>query len=204
MARTPAGAEVPARRPPTAAERWAERLLAALGWRVDVTWPPVPKCVIVVYPHTSNWDFVYGYLARLAASIPVQWIGKDELFRGPLDRVFRRMGGIPVNRREHTGLIAQLAAEMARRPWSWLVIAPEGTRARTDHWKSGFYRLALEAKVPVGLAYIDYARRTVGLDTYLTLTGDEEADLARIRSYYRDKVGKRPDQAGEIRFRAGR
>lgn len=204
MASTPEAPRLPAPRPPGGVARWAARWLGALGWRAEVTWPPVPKCVIIVYPHTSNWDFVYGYLARLAASIPVQWIGKDELFRGPLGRLFRRMGGIPVNRREHTGLIAQLAAEMARRPCSWLVITPEGTRARTDHWKSGFYRLALEANVPVGLAYIDYSRRTVGLDTYLTLSGDEEADLARIRRYYRDKVGRRPDQAGEIRFRHGR
>ncbi len=194
--------EIPTPHAPGRAGRWARRALGALGWRVDIAWPPEPRCVIVVYPHTSNWDFVYGYLARLAAALPVQWIGKDELFRGPAGALFRRMGGIPVNRREHTGLIGQMAAEMRRRNWLWLVIAPEGTRARTDHWKSGFYRLAREADVPVGLAYIDYARRVVGLDTYLRMTGDEEADLARIRDHYRDKVGKRPEKAGTIRFRA--
>jgi 1-acyl-sn-glycerol-3-phosphate acyltransferase len=170
---------------------------------VNLTWPRVPRCVIVVYPHTSNWDFVIGYLARAAAGLPVQWIGKDTLFRWPFAAVMRRMGGIPVNRRERTGVIAQLAGELRRRPWMWIALAPEGTRARTDHWKSGFYHLALAAGVPIGLGYIDYSARVVGLDTFLELTGDEEADLARIRDAYAGKVGLHADQASEIRFRPG-
>lgn len=183
---------------------WARRLLGWLGWRVDVVAPAVPKCVIIVYPHTSNWDFVVGYLAKLAAGLPVHWIGKDTLFRGPFDRLFRRMGGFPVNRREPTGLIRELAREFERRPWIWLAIAPEGTRSRLDHWKSGFYRLALAARVPVGLAFLDYPTRTVGLRSYVELTGDEAADLARIREEYAGKAGKRPALASEIRFRPAR
>ena len=187
---------------PTLAGRWARRLLALVGWRVEVAWPPVPKCVIAVYPHTSNWDFVVGYLAKLASGVPAHFVGKDTIFRGPFAWILRRMGGIPVNRREPTGLVGQLAAEMARRPRMWLVIAPEGTRRRTDHWKSGFYRLALAAGVPLGLAYIDYRTRTAGLDTYLELTGNEEVDLGRMRAFYAGKVGLRPEHASDIRFRA--
>jgi len=178
------------------------RLLALWGWRVAITPPPAPRCVIVVYPHTSNWDFVIGYLARVAAGLPVEWIGKDTLFRWPVAGLLRRMGGVPVDRRRPTGLIDQLAGELERRDRMWLALAPEGTRARTDHWKSGFYHLALKAKVPVGLAFIDYRTRVVGLDTYLTMSGDEEADLARIRAVYAGKEGKHPEQASDIRLRA--
>lgn len=186
---------------PTAAQRWAGRILALAGWRADVAWPPAPRGVIVVYPHTSNWDFAFGYLARLAAGLPVSWMGKDTLFRWPVAGLLRRLGGIPVNRREPGDLIDRLAAELASRDWMWLAIAPEGTRARTDHWKSGFHRLALAAGVPVGLAFIDYRRRVVGMNAFVTLTGDREADLAAIRAAYAGKAaGKHPDQAGEIRF----
>jgi 1-acyl-sn-glycerol-3-phosphate acyltransferase len=196
----PSAQEVPRPGPPTWIQRGAARLLALAGWRVEVTWPPVPRCVIIVYPHTSNWDFAVGYLARLAIGLPVQWIGKDTLFRWPVAGLLRRMGGMPVNRRERTGLTAGLAAEFARRPWFWLAIAPEGTRARTDHLKSGFYRVALAAGVPVGLAWIDYGARVLGLTTYLTLTGDEATDLAAIRAAYAGKRGRHPDQASELRF----
>ena len=192
---------VPSPRPPGLAGRLARRILALIGWRVEVVWPPAPKCVIAVYPHTSNWDFVVGYLAKLAVGIPAHFVGKDTLFRGPFAGVLRHMGGIPVNRRAPTGLVEQLAREFERRSWMWLAIAPEGTRARVDHWKSGFYRLALAAKVPLGLAYIDYRARVVGLTEYLDLSGDEEVDLGRIREVYAGKVGRHPEQAGEIRLR---
>ncbi len=182
---------------------WAGRLLGLFGWRVDVVFPPGPRCVIVVYPHTSNWDFVVGYLAKLAAGIPVEWVGKHTLFRPPFAWLFRRMGGIPVDRSHPTGFVGQLLRELERRPRMWLAIAPEGTRAHTDRWKSGFYRLALAARIPVGLAFLDYGARVVGLTAYLTLTGDEEADLRRIQAAYAGKVGKRPALAGEIRLRAG-
>ena len=189
---------------PSRLQRWARRALAASGWTVDVAWPPGPRCVIIVYPHTSNWDFVVGYLAKLATGLPVHWIGKDTLFRWPVASLLRRMGGIPVNRRERTGIIERLAGELRRRRRMWLAIAPEGTRARSDHWKSGFYHLALAAGVPVGLAFIDYSSKVVGLGTYLTLTGDVERDLARVREAYAGKVGKHPRQASPIRFAEGR
>ena len=184
--------------------RWARSLLALAGWRVEVTPPPGPKCVIAVSPHTSNWDFFVGYLAKLAAGLPLHFVGKHTIFRWPLGPVLRRMGGIPVDRSAPAGLLPQLLREMEARPWMWLAIAPEGTRAKVDRWKSGFYRLAVAAKVPIGLAYIDYAARVVGLSTYLEPTGDEEVDLARIRAAYAGKVGKRPELAGQIRFHRGR
>jgi len=186
---------------PQRPSRRAAGLLRLFGWRLLFEPLPGPRGVVIFYPHTSNWDFAWGYLARLAMGHPFRFIGKDTLFRWPLGWLLRRMGGMPVNRREPTGLIARLAAEVTGQPWMWLAIAPEGTRSRTDHWKSGFYQLALAAHVPVGLAFIDYPSRTVGLTTYLTLTGEEERDLAALRAFYAGKRGRRPDQASDIRFR---
>jgi len=180
--------------------RLATALLALFGWKTDIVPPPGPKGIIVVYPHTSNWDFPLGYLTRLSMGLPLSWVGKDSLFRWPIGGLLRRMNGIPVNRRERTGLIVQLQREFDRRDWMWLAIAPEGTRSHVPHWKSGFYRLAMAAGVPVGLAFIDYRTRTVGLREYVTLSGNPEQDMARIAQAYAGKVGKHPELAGGIQL----
>jgi 1-acyl-sn-glycerol-3-phosphate acyltransferase len=182
--------------------RLAAWLMGLLGWRVRVVPPPGPKGIIIVYPHTSNWDFLWGYLTKLVMGLPLSFIGKDTLFRGPVAGLLRRMGGIPVNRRERTGLIGRLKAEFERRDWMWLAIAPEGTRSHVPHLKSGFYRLALAAGVPVGLAYIDYATRTVGMERYLVPSGDPEADMAVVRDAYAGKVGRHPELAGVLELEA--
>ncbi|MBI4989206.1 MAG: 1-acyl-sn-glycerol-3-phosphate acyltransferase [Rhodocyclales bacterium] len=184
---------------------WFGRLCAALlrlfGWRVRLVWPPVPKAVVIVYPHTSNWDFVVGILARYAIAIPIRFVGKDTLFRWPFGGLFRRLGGIPVDRRRSSGFVGGLIEAFDKADSLYLAIAPEGTRSKVDHWKSGFYRLALAARVPLGLAFIDYSRREVGIEVWLSLSGNEAEDLAAIRAYYADKRGKRPGKEGSIRFR---
>jgi 1-acyl-sn-glycerol-3-phosphate acyltransferase len=178
----------------------ATRILGLLGWRGEMAPLPGPKGIIVVYPHTSNWDFLIGYLYKLSTGLPLSWVGKDSLFRWPVGGLLRRMNGIPANRREHTGLIGQLQREFERRDWMWLAIAPEGTRGHVPHWKSGFYRLALAAGVPVGLAFIDWRTKVVGIRAYVTVTGNREADMARIRQAYVGMVGKHPELAGEIQL----
>jgi len=193
--------ELPRTAPP-GVRRWlAGALLRLLGWGLAITCPDVPRCIIIIYPHTSNWDFLVGYLAKVAAGVRGQWIGKDTIFRWPVAGLLRRMGGIPVNRREPSGLIRRLVEEFKQRPFLWLVMAPEGTRSRTGHLKSGFYRLALEAGVPVGLAVMDWGQRMVTLQTYLSLSGEETSDLARIREVYAGATGYHPEQASPIRLR---
>ena len=182
-------------------QRIAAKLLGLAGWRLVYKTPPAAKGVIVVYPHTSNWDFLVGMLYKLGVGLPVHWMGKDTIFRWPLGPLFRRLGGIPVNRREHTGFVETMLGEFARKEWMWLVLAPEGTRSRTDHWKSGFYRIAVAGRLPLGLAYIDWATRAVGVDTYIELSGDADADFERIRAYYVGKQGRRPALASDIRLR---
>jgi 1-acyl-sn-glycerol-3-phosphate acyltransferase len=181
--------------------RLSRTLLGLAGWRVVLVPPPLPKAVVIVYPHTSNWDFVVGILARAAIAMPIRFVGKDSLFRPPFGALFRWLGGIPVNRRERTGFVGGLVEAFGNSDTLFLAIAPEGTRAKTDHWKSGFYRVALAARVPLGLAFIDYARREVGIEHWLTPDGNEAEDLARIRAAYSGKRGKWPDKEGGIRFR---
>ncbi len=181
--------------------RFCAALLKLFGWRVIFVPPSMPKAVVIVYPHTSNWDFIVGILARFAVAIPVHFVGKDTLFRWPFGALFRRLGGIPVNRRQSSGFVDALIEAFDKADTLYLAIAPEGTRSKVRYWKSGFYRVALAANVPLGLAFIDYSRNEVGIDTWLSLSGNEAEDLAGIRAFYSAKRGKRPEKEGEIRFR---
>jgi 1-acyl-sn-glycerol-3-phosphate acyltransferase len=128
-------------------------------------------------------------------------MGKDTMFFWPLAGLFKRIGGLPINRRERTGFVGAMVEEFRRRDFLWIAVAPEGTRSHTDHLKSGFYRVAREADVPLGLAYIDYGRRRIALEDYVRMTGDEARDLATLRDFYADKRGRHPAKAGDIRFR---
>jgi len=176
-------------------------ILALIGWRTVFVPPPGPKSVVLVYPHTSNWDFPTGLLFRIKHGIFIHRAGKDTLFRWPLRRFFLALGGVPINRRERSGMVEQLVAAFARNDSFHLCITPEGTRGKTDHWKAGFYRIALAAQVPVGLAFIDYGAKCLGIERWVTLSGDEEADLAMLRDYYATKTARYPEKAGDIRFK---
>jgi len=186
---------------PTLSQRLGRSLLAAAGWKAVFEPLPGPKGLVIVYPHTSNWDFIIGVLYKFAVGLPANWVGKDSLFRWPLGPLFLRIGGIPVDRRKSSGFVRSLLDEFKRRDTMWVALAPEGTRSHSGHWKSGFYRIALAAGLPVGLGYIDYGTRTIGIDTYVTLSGDQDADMARLREFYADKRGRQPENAGEIRLR---
>jgi 1-acyl-sn-glycerol-3-phosphate acyltransferase len=195
----------------TVATRWQRfslRMLALFGWRVNVAPLPGPRGVIVVYPHTSNWDFIVGLFAKWALGIPFRWLGKESLFRGScgalLGPFFRACGGEPIERNASTGAIDRLAKRIRAADRYWLVLAPEGTRKYRDAWRSGFYHIALTAGVPLGLACIDYRSKQVRMLDYLTLTGDTDGDLALIRAAYRDCRGLNHDCASPIDFREPR
>jgi 1-acyl-sn-glycerol-3-phosphate acyltransferase len=176
-------------------------LLRLFGWTTELVPPPEPKGIIIVYPHTSNWDFIIGVLFRVGHGLKAHWVGKEEMFRWPVAALYRRIGGIPVNRRERTGFTAAMVEEFRKRDWLWVAIPPEGTRSHTDHLKSGFYHLALAADVPVGLGCIDFARRHVSIDTYVRFSGNLDQDLDVLRRYYAPKRGRIQANASEIRFK---
>jgi 1-acyl-sn-glycerol-3-phosphate acyltransferase len=176
-------------------------LLKLIGWRGVLVPLPGPKGIIVVFPHTSNLDFFIGLFFKIATALPARWMGKHTLFRFPVQRLLKFLGGIPITRNQRSGFVEALLAEFGRHEVMWLAVTPEGTRSRTDYWKSGFYHIAVAGRLPVGLGFIDYATRTVGIDTYLTLSGDVASDFKRIRGYYQDKRGRIPQNQGPIRLR---
>jgi 1-acyl-sn-glycerol-3-phosphate acyltransferase len=180
---------------------FAGQVLRWFDWRVVSAPPPAQHGVVIIYPHTSNWDFIIGVLARPVMNLRMHWVGKHTLFRAPFGGLMRALGGIAVDRSQAHGLVAQLQKEYARYAQFFIVITPEGTRKRVGHWKSGFYHIAHGLKVPLGLACIDYRRREVGVMQWLWLTGDIERDLTTIRAAYADCRGKQPELAGEIRFK---
>ena len=159
------------------------------------------KGVVIVYPHTSNWDFILGVLARAVLNLRMHWVGKHTLFKWPFASLMRALGGVPVDRRSTQGMVEQLKREFDRYEQFFLTITPEGTRSRSEYWKSGFYHIARELDLPVGLASIDYAKREVDLTEWYRLTGDVEKDLAHIRRVYAARRGRYPELMGDIRFK---
>ena len=152
----------------------ALKILNLLGWRLYFQGVPQPHGVFLVYPHTSNWDFCVGILAKWAMGVELNFLAKDSLFTIPLlGRWIRYLGGRPVVRHSPQGYVASLVQEMKRSDYFWVVITPEGTRKYTSGWKSGFYRLAVQANVPIGMAFIDYSKKEIGVTQFLIMTGDE-------------------------------
>ena len=180
----------------------ARAVLRLIGWQAVFVPPLGKKSVVMFYPHTSNWDFPLGVLFKWCYRLDIHWAGKDTLFRFPLRSLLLWLGGVPINRRERTGMIGQLIERFAASESFHICIAPEGTRSKTEHLKTGFYRLALAAGVPLGLAFIDYQTRRVGIERWITLSGDEAADLAVLADYYADKHAFDPAKAGTIAFKA--
>jgi len=186
---------------PTLSRNFAQVILRALGWKLEATLPDTKKYVLIGAPHTSNWDFVYMLLFRSAIGINPHWVGKDTFFRWPFGGLWKRLGGIPVNRRSRNSFVDQMVATFQEHDELILVIAPEGTRSKTRYWKSGFYYIALGAGVPIVMGFLDYARKVGGIGSALMPTGDIQADFITLREFYADKTGKHPREQGEIRLR---
>jgi 1-acyl-sn-glycerol-3-phosphate acyltransferase len=183
------------------------RALARAYWAVS-RWtfcseplPPEGVGVLVGAPHTSNWDFVLMLAVTWRLGLHSRFLGKAALFRGPSGTLMRALGGIPVDRRNPTGLVDEVVARVRSGERFYLVITPEGTRSRAEYWKSGFYRIAFDTGLPVTLGYVDRRTMTAGLGPTLRLTGDAAADMDRIRAFYADKAGLRPENRTEPRLR---
>ena len=183
----------------------AARLFAWLGWQLHFDGLPGKQGVLLVYPHTSNWDFVYLLLAKWAIGIPVRFWGKHTLFRIPLFGIWLRwLGGMPVQRHLKQGAVAQMAQSMVASKdtdrFFWLALSPEGTRRWTPGWRSGFYRVALAAQVPIGICCVNFSAKRVHVTEFLQLSGDTGQDLQRIAMALQGAVGKHPEQAAPIQL----
>ena len=165
------------------------------GWQAVGTPPADMRGVIIAAPHTSNWDFVNFLGLTDALGVKAHFMGKRELFRWPLRRFMRDMGGVPVDRSARGDYVAQMVAEFARRQRFMLTVAPEGTRGAVRTWRTGFYYIALGAKVPMLCGLMDYATRTGGLGPAIWPTGDYAADMARVAEFYRSVTPRNPARA---------
>lgn len=167
-------------------------LLRLMGWRMVGALPDLPKFVIIAAPHTTNWDFVRGISLVFALSLDAKWIGKRELFRGPMAPVFRWLGGIPVDRQSPQGAVEDAAAAFRTRDQMLLAIAPEGTRKKVDRWKTGFHRIAAQADVPIVCGFFDNRRRLLGFGPVVRPSGDMAADLALWQGWYAPLARRTP------------
>jgi 1-acyl-sn-glycerol-3-phosphate acyltransferase len=181
--------------------RLSQIILSIFGWKVVCEQNNSSQYILIGAPHTSNWDFPLTLLAIWALGIKFSWVAKHTLFVGPLDYIFKKMGGIPVDRTVRTGFLKSMVDAFAENDKLVLAIAPEGTRSKTDHWKAGFYNIAIKANVDICLGYIDYPSKTVGLGPLLRPSGDVQNDFAKLREFYKDKTGKFPEKKSEITLR---
>lgn len=167
--------------------------LRALGWSVAGPFPQLPKAVIVVAPHTSNWDFVVGVLAMLGLGLRISWLGKHTLFVWPLRALMRWLGGVPVRRGQAAGVVNQAVTAFRERESMLLALAPEGTRKAVDRWHGGFSRIASEAGVPVVPVALDWGRREVRIGAPVAPSGDPRSDEAVLRPFYDGATARRAE-----------
>jgi 1-acyl-sn-glycerol-3-phosphate acyltransferase len=195
----------PPARPRSLSERLGYLALRLSGWQVVGIRPTASKFLIVVAPHTSSWDFLVGLACGYGAGILSRWpygfFIKAGLFLGPLAPVLRGLGGIPIDRSAPHDAARGGAELLLRREHYLLVITPEGTRRRTEHWRSGFYHIARIAGVPVVPVSLDYERRECRIGPARELTGNSEVDLEVFRRFYAGVQAKHPERFGPIRFR---
>lgn len=180
--------------------RVARLLLWLGGWTVIGVAPSVHKAVIIAAPHTSNWDGYWALVYKVAVGLDVRFFGKQSLFWFPLNLLLRGLGGIPLNRGHASAAVHQAIDAFNNNERFFFGLAPEGTRSRMPGWKTGFYRIAEGAGVPVGLGFIDYAKKQIGIGPMLTLTGDKDADLLICRQFYAAIKGRWPEKASPVVF----
>jgi 1-acyl-sn-glycerol-3-phosphate acyltransferase len=189
----PAPTQLPPRMPHLR-DGWRRRTCRAVlrlcGWSLVGEFPDVPKAVLIAAPHSSWWDGVWGLLLKVGIGADVHFMGKQELFHGPLGGLLRRLGGMPIDRGAAKGVVEQMIDQFRQHDALWLGIAPEGTRKAVARWKSGFWHIARDAGVPIVTAYFNYRDKTIGIGPLFETSNDMDADLARLRAFYAPFKGK--------------
>lgn len=166
------------------------------GWTVKGAFPyHLKKCVLLVGPHTSNWDFVIGLAFRSKLKLNhVKYLGKAELFKPPFGFLFRSLGGLPVERSGKNNMVDQVVAFFNTHESFALALSPEGTRKKVARLRTGFYHIAREANVPIVLAGLDFEKKQASFSEPFFVSGDEEADFKHIYQFYANIKGKNADQ----------
>jgi 1-acyl-sn-glycerol-3-phosphate acyltransferase len=168
------------------------------GWRRVGRLPEVPRCVMIAAPHTSNWDAPTALAMVFAFRLKAQWLVKHTAFRWPFRGLLKWLGAIPIDRTRSTDVVTQMVEELKKPAELILLLAPEGTRKKVTHWKTGFYHIAREAGVPLVLAFLDYARKEGGIGPVFQPTGNFESQMVEIQKFYSTVTGKHPERMGVV------
>lgn len=178
----------------------ANTIVTVSGWEIVGELPALDKAVYIAAPHTSNWDGFWLIVAKTVLGLETHFLAKHTLFWWPLGAILNRFGAIPIDRNRGAGVVQQLIDMFADNDRLNLAIAPEGTRKWTQYWKTGFYRIAVEADVPIVLGFIDYGAKRMGIGGTFKPSGDAEKDLRFLRDFYRPYMPRRPRNKGPIAF----
>lgn len=182
----------------------ANLFLRLTRWTVSGSMPARGNYVMIAAPHTSNWDLPYMLAVAAVLGVKISWMGKEQIFTRPFAGLMRRLGGIPVRRDAPQNMVEQMVGVFADADDLILAVPPEGTRSEANHWRSGFYHIALGAGVPVIPGFLDWEHRVGGVGEPIELTGDVQEDMDRMRSFYGPLRGRRPEKQGPIVLRAER
>lgn len=185
----------------TLAHWFGRAVIWLFGWRVSGSVPNSSKMIIIAAPHTSNWDLIFLLGAAYTLHLSINWLGKDGLFKSVAGPIMRFTGGIPVDRSRSNNLVTNLVEDIKARPSCAIVVPPAGTRHYTEYWKSGFYWMAMGARIPLVCGFLDYEKKEAGLGLSFMPTGDITADMNRIRAFYADIAAKYPEHKSRIRMR---
>ena len=184
------------------AKKLSDLYLHFSKWKFDIReLPPKSGAILIGAPHTSNWDFALMLALSAQTGMKMHFLAKDSLFWWPLGPVLKALGGVPVNRDKGSGLVSQMAQQLRDRPGSVLALTPKGTRGKREHWKSGFYRIATEADLPILMGIVDSDNHTVQIGPLMHLSGNVKEDMDVIREHYAGKKGVRPELTSEPRLR---
>jgi 1-acyl-sn-glycerol-3-phosphate acyltransferase len=181
-------------------QKLALLILRITGWELVGSVPNLDKAVFIAAPHTSNWDGFWLLIAKCAFNLEVRFLAKHTLFWWPLGSLLRAFGAMPIDRAVASSTVDILVRKFAVEERLFLAMAPEGTRRRRTHWKTGFYQIAKAADVPIVLAFIDYSEKRMGIGITLTGLHGVAQDLEKMREFYAPFVGRKPENTGPIDF----
>ena len=196
MSLTPAVGDLIPRRGNPVSKALGHLMMLASGWRFEGALPNLERFVLIVAPHTSNWDFPVGVMAMFALDLRATFLGKDTLFRPPFGFLFRWMGGVPVDRRSPHNVVEQTVGYFKTRDRMVLALSPEGTRKKMPQWRTGFYWIAVGAGVPIVPVAFDFPRKRFVIHPPRVMTGDAEGDIAGLQSLFRAEQACKPERFG--------
>ncbi len=184
----------------TFVQKCARFALSLMGWKTLGTPPDAPRFVIIAAPHTTNWDFLFAVLLSADLGMSVKWVGKKQIFRFPFGGIMRALGGIGVDRSRRNNYVESTVELLLNSERLGLIIPAEGTRSKTDRWKTGFYYVALGAQVPIVCGFVNYKKKEGGVGISFIPSGNISEDVQKLRDFYADKTAKYPEQTSIIDF----